>query len=63
MLKYRELIFWVFTLYSFIQPLTGQNFQNIGLDNQDKFIRLPEAFIIETQIDPESYFLGPGDSL
>ena len=63
MLKYRELIFWVFTLYSFIQLLTGQNFQTIGLDNQDKLIRLPEVFVIETQIDPESYFLGPGDKI
>ena len=53
----------MFTLYSFIQPLTGQNFQTIGLDNQDKLIRLPEAFVIETQIDPESYFLGPGDKI
>ena len=63
MLKFRELIFWVFTLYSFIQPLTGQNFQNIGLENQDKLIRLPEVFVIETQIDPQSYILGPGDKI
>jgi len=63
MLKYRELIFWVFTFYSIIQPLTGQNFQNIGLENQDKIIRLPEVFVIETQIDPHSYILGPGDKI
>ena len=37
-----------------VQFIFGQNFQNIGLDNQDKLIRLPEAFIIETQIDPET---------
>ena len=41
----------------------GQNFPNIGLNNQDKLIRLPEAFIIETQIDPETYILGPGDKI
>jgi len=41
----------------------GQNFQNIGLNNQDKLVRLPEAFIIETQIDPQSYLLGPGDKI
>ena len=41
----------------------GQNFQNIGLNNQDKLVRLPEAFIIETQIDPQSYILGPGDKI
>jgi len=41
----------------------GQNFQNIGLNNQDKLIRLPEAFIIESQIDPETYILGPGDKI
>ena len=41
----------------------GQNFQNFGLNNQDKLVRLPEAFIIETQIDPETYILGPGDKI
>ena len=46
-----------------IQFSFGQNFQNIGLNNQDKLIRLPEAFIIETQIDPETYILGPGDKI
>ena len=63
MLKNRIFIFRVFALYSLIQLLTGQNFQNIGLDNHDKLIRLPEAFVIETQIDPETYFLGPGDKI
>ena len=46
-----------------VQFTFGQNFQNIGLDHQDKLIRLPEAFIIETQIDPETYILGPGDKI
>ena len=46
-----------------VQFTFGQNFQNIGLDNQDKLIRLPEAFIVETQIDPETYILGPGDKI
>ena len=46
-----------------VQFTFGQNFQNIGLENQDKLIRLPEAFIIETQIDPETYILGPGDKI
>ena len=46
-----------------IQFSFGQNFQNIGLNNQDKLIRLPEAFIIETKIDPEIYILGPGDKI
>ena len=63
MLKNRIFIFRVFALYSLIQLLTGQNFQNIGLDNHDKLIRLQEAFVIETQIDPETYFLGPGDKI
>ena len=46
-----------------VQFTFGQNLQNIGLDHQDKLIRLPEAFIIETQIDPETYILGPGDKI
>jgi len=46
-----------------VQFTFGQNFQNIGLDHQDKLIRLPEVFIIETQIDPETYILGPGDKI
>jgi len=46
-----------------ISMLMGQNLQNIGLEHQDKLIRLPETFIIETQIDPETYILGPGDKI
>ena len=46
-----------------IQFAFGQNLQNIGLEHKDKLIRLPEAFIIEAQIDPDIYILGPGDKL
>ena len=41
----------------------GQNFSNLGLENKDKIIRLPESFVIETEIDPETYILGPGDKI
>ncbi len=63
MFKFRIWISWVVTMYGLFQPLIGQNFQNIGLDDKDKLIRLPEAFVIETQIDPEAYNLGPGDKI
>ena len=47
----------------FSQLIFSQNIQNIGLDNQDKLVRLPEAFIIESEIDPLTYILGPGDKV
>jgi len=50
-------------IFIIVQFTFGQNIQNIGLDHQDKLVRLSEAFIIETQIDSESYILGPGDKV
>ena len=41
----------------------GQGLQNFGLDNKDKVLRFPETFIIESEIDPEMYILGPGDKV
>ncbi|MDP7464978.1 MAG: polysaccharide biosynthesis/export family protein, partial [Candidatus Marinimicrobia bacterium] len=41
----------------------GQNLQNFGLTDEDKVIRLPETFIVETQINPRTYILGPGDKI
>jgi protein involved in polysaccharide export with SLBB domain len=35
----------------------------LGLDNTDKLLRLQEAFIVETEVDPERYILGPGDKI
>ena len=51
-------------LFNFIiSILIGQNLQNLGLDNKDKVLRLPETFIIESEIDPQMYTLGPGDKI
>ena len=43
----------------------GQNINNRSLDitDSDKLIRLPESFIIETEIDPKTYKLGPADKI
>ena len=43
----------------------SQNINNRSLDisNSDKLIRLPESFIIETEIDPKTYILGPADKV
>jgi len=43
--------------------LMGQNMQNLGLENKDKLLRLPEVFVIESEVDPASYILGPGDKI
>ena len=43
--------------------LMAQGSQNLGLDNKDKVLRFPEAFVIESEIDPEIYILGPGDKI
>jgi protein involved in polysaccharide export with SLBB domain len=59
----RNIIVQIFACSFIISTLIGQNFQNIGLNNQDKLLRLPEALIIETQINPDTYILGPGDKI
>ena len=41
----------------------GQNLHNIGIDNKDKLIRLQEVFVIESEVDPKTYILGPGDKI
>ena len=43
----------------------GQNINNRSLDitDSDKLIRLPETFIIETEIDTKTYILGPADKV
>ena len=48
-----------------IQFTFGQNINNRSLDinNSDKLIRLPESFIIESDIDPVTYNLGPADKI
>ena len=43
--------------------LLSQNLQNLGLNNKDQIMRLPEGFVIESEIDPEKYILGPGDKI
>ena len=43
--------------------LMGQNLQNLGFENKDKVLRLPETFVIESEIDPQTYILGPGDKI
>ena len=35
----------------------------MDISNSDKLIRLPESFIIETEIDPKTYILGPADKV
>jgi len=41
----------------------SQNLQNLGFENKDKVLRLPEAFVVESEIDPHTYILGPGDKI
>ena len=45
--------------------LSGQNINNRSLDvsGSDKLIRLPESFIVEAEINPAEYILGPADKL
>jgi len=53
-----------FVAFSFIVSiLMGQNLQNLGFENKDKVLRLPETFVIESAIDPQTYILGPGDKI
>ena len=39
------------------------NSRDLELNDNDKLIKLTESFILESQIDINSYFLGPGDKI
>ena len=61
---YTKIICFLFVLHNFIVSiLIGQNLQNLGLADKDKILRLPESFVVENQINPETYILGPGDKI
>ena len=63
LVEIKAYLIYFFAFY-FITSITfSQNLQNLGLDNQDKVLRLPETFVIESEIDPEIYILGPGDKI
>jgi len=62
-MKRKYSILLLFLLTFAFQVISGQSLQNIGLDYQDNVIRLPESFIVESEIDPAMYILGPGDKV
>ena len=59
----RDIIIQLFAFSFIISTLMGQNLQNLGFENKDKVLRLPETFVIESEIDPQTYILGPGDKI
>jgi hypothetical protein len=52
-------------LLSSIAIIGAQNISSRDLDlgTDDKLVRMIESFVLEHQIEPESYVLGPGDKL
>ena len=63
LIKIKAYLVYFFTVYFITSIIFSQNLQNLGLDNKDKVLRLPETFVIESEIDPEIYILGPGDKI
>ena len=59
----RDIIIQLIAFSFIISTLMGQNLQNLGFENKDKVLRLPETFVIESEIDPQTYILGPGDKI
>ena len=59
----RDIIIQLIAFIFIISTLMGQNLQNLGFENKDKVLRLPEVFVIESEIDPQTYILGPGDKI
>ena len=59
----RNIIIQIIAFSFIISTLMGQNLQNLGFENKDKVLRLPETFVIESEIDPQTYILGPGDKI
>ena len=58
-----SLIFCSIPLFLSAQNMSELNFPSLGLYDQDKLFILPEKFVIETEVDPEAYILGPGDKI
>ena len=63
MLINKKYLRYIFIFCSSLYFLIGQNLQNLGLDNKDQLLKLSESFVVETEIDPETYILGPGDKI
>ena len=63
MLIYKAKIL-VLLLFS-LDIIGAQNIssRDLDLNTDDKLIKLTESFVLEHQIDPESYILGPGDKI
>ena len=59
----RNIIIQIIAFSFIISTLMGQNLQNLGFENKDKVLKLPETFVIESEIDPQTYILGPGDKM
>ena len=55
---------FILLLFS-ISIIVAQNItsRDLDLDTEDKLVKLTESFVLEHQIKPESYILGPGDKL
>ena len=62
-ISFRNYLFQFIAFSLIICVLSGQNFHNMERDAQVKLLRLPESFVIETAVDPETYILGPGDKI
>ncbi len=58
-----KILYVIFIELFFVNFIFTQNLQNLGLDSKDQVMRLPEGFIIESEIDPDEYILGPGDKI
>ena len=63
LVEIKAYLIYFIAFYFITSIIFSQNLQNLGLDNQDKVLRLPETFVIESEIDPELYILGPGDKI
>ncbi len=61
-IKNTILLLLLINIFSF-NYIFAQNLQNLGLDNKDQVMRLPEGFVIESEIDSDKYILGPGDKI
>ena len=63
--NYSIVILTTYLLIISIAFMNAQNINNKSLDltDNDKLIKLPETFIIEQKINPETYILGPSDKI
>ena len=62
-INFRNTQIYFLVFICIISLTRSQNMKTQEMRSKDKTFKFPEAFVIESEIDPELYILGPGDKI